>query len=264
MSIGLLVLYAALAVVALWLVAELLLQNRAPLHWRGVALGGFLLVVAGMAIRSVPVIGAGAVAFATGQVFVTLAVKRGTTHSWSLRSTDGALPGPLAKVPLLSAATGGEAAVAAVAVPVVGEVGPIEEPEHAVLPEPVDEDDFGVYEPGTGYRQQESPEQQVYPQYGEQQQWQQQPASGYEHEQQGGYQNAGYQQQGWDDQGYPQQQPQQPYQDPYWQQQEHQQHQQQAYDQAQYQPEYGIPQQPNHQQQGYEYYQQPQTWTQQQ
>ncbi|MDH6134749.1 hypothetical protein P3T37_004158 [Kitasatospora sp. MAA4] len=250
MSIGLLVLYAALAVVALWLVAELLLQNRAPLHWRGVALGGFLLVVAGMAIRSVPVIGAGAVAFATGQVFVTLAVKRGTTRSWSLRASDGALPGPLAKVPLLSAATGGEAAVAAVAVPVVGEVGPIEEPEQGILPEPLTEDDFGVYET-PGYLQdspqeEPQPQQQSYPQYGEQQQWQQQPVQG--------YQDAGYQQ-GWDgQQGYPQQQQ---YQDPYWQPQQQQQYQ----DPAQYQQDYGIPHQQGYEQQ---HYQQPESWTQQQ
>lgn len=253
MSIGSLVLDAALAVVGLWLTAELLLQNRAPLHWRGVALGGFALVVAGMAIRSVPVIGAGALAFATGQVFVTLAVKAGRTQAWSLRAADGALPGPLAKVPLLSAATGGQEAVAEAVVPSVGEVGPIEESADEVLPEPVvdADDEFGVYETA-GYPEQQhqqhqsQPGQQGYQPYGDQQQWQQQPAPGYE---QGGYP----QQQEY---GYYQQSQQQPYQDPYWQQQ----HQQQPYDPAQYQPEYGIPQQP----QTYEYYQQPETWHQQQ
>ncbi|MDH6110021.1 hypothetical protein P3T36_005747 [Kitasatospora sp. MAP12-15] len=256
MSIGLLVLYAALAAVALWLIAELLLQNRAPLHWRGVALGGFVLVVAGMAIRSVPLIGAGALAFATGQVFVTLAVKSGKSRAWSLRSADGALPGPLAKVPLLSAATSGEPTVAAVAaaVPVVGEVGPIEdaEHEHEAVPDPLAGDEYGVYEPTAEYQQeqpqQQQPEQHGYQPYGDQQQWQQQPVPGYE---QGGYP----QQQNYE---YYQQQPQQPYQDPYWQQQ--QQQQQQPYDPAQYQPEYGVPQQP----QSYEYYQQPETWHQQQ
>lgn len=35
MGIGYLLLYAALAAVALWLIAELLLQNRAP--WSGAA-----------------------------------------------------------------------------------------------------------------------------------------------------------------------------------------------------------------------------------
>lgn len=67
MGIGMLALYAALAVVALWLLAELLLQNRAPLHWRALALGGFLLVAAGMAVHLVPVIAVGALAFAAGR-----------------------------------------------------------------------------------------------------------------------------------------------------------------------------------------------------
>ncbi|MFJ8040964.1 hypothetical protein ACIRBX_10725 [Kitasatospora sp. NPDC096147] len=129
MSVGYLVLYAALGVVALWLVAELLLQSRAPLHWRAVALAGFLLVPVGMSLSSVPVIGAGAAGFALGQVMVTLSVKRGYTSGWSLRRADGELPGALAKVPLLSAATGGEdPAAEAVAVAKVGEVGPVEEP----------------------------------------------------------------------------------------------------------------------------------------
>ncbi len=132
MGIGYLVLYVALAVVALWLVAELLLQNRAPLHWRVLALAGFLGVVAGMALGSVVVIGAGAVLFALGQVFVTLSVKRGYRDGWSLRKSDGALPGPLAKVPLLSAATGGEDVAEPVVVQHVGEVGEIEAEEAAV------------------------------------------------------------------------------------------------------------------------------------
>ena len=126
MGIGHLLLYAALAVVACWLLAELLLQNRAPLHWRAVALGGFLGVVAGMAAGSVVVIGAGALLFALGQVFVTLSVKRGYRAGWSLRRADGALPGPLARVPLLSAATGGEDVAEPVVVQQVGEVGAVE------------------------------------------------------------------------------------------------------------------------------------------
>lgn len=217
MGIGLLVLYAALAVVAFWLIAELLLQNRAPLHWRGLVLAGFLLVVAGMTQRSVPLIGAGAAAFAAGQVLVTLSVKRGYVAGWSLRAADGSLPGPLRKVPLLSAATGG-AAVAAVVVaaPLVGEVGPIEEPEVEVIPEPVfaevSLEEYGVYD--AVY--QEQPQQQ-YVQY-DQQQWQQQPVYGYENYQQ----------------------PQQPqYQDPYWEQQQQQYGipQQQTYDYYQQQPQ---------------------------
>ncbi|WP_406197744.1 hypothetical protein OH807_12785 [Kitasatospora sp. NBC_01560] len=137
MGIGYLLLYAALAVVALWLVAELLLQNRAPVHWRALALAGFLGVPAGMAAGSVLVIGAGAAAFAAGQTLVTLSVKRGYAAGWSLRKADGGLPGPLAKVPLLGALTGGAAVAAAVAADRIGTVSAVEEtPE----PSPVRED----------------------------------------------------------------------------------------------------------------------------
>jgi len=224
MSTGYLLLHVALAVVALWLVAELLLQNRAPLLWRAVALTGFACVVVGMQLQSVPVIGLGAAGFALGQTFVTLAVKRGRPVGWSLRRPDGSLPGPLAKVPLLSAATGG-VAVAAVAVetPLVGEVGPIEdEPEPGGLgyEELQELESDGVYaqEPAAAYYQ---PQADGYYQQGayipEQQQWQQQPvAYGYDQYGQPVYQdpygNWGYaqpQQQAYP--GIPQQQTQQSY-----------------------------------------------------
>ncbi|MFJ5882212.1 hypothetical protein [Kitasatospora cineracea] len=144
MSVGYLLLYGALALVALWLTAELLLQHRAPLHWRALALLGFLGVVAGMRTSSLPVIAAGAAAFGLGQVLVTGSVKRGRPVGWSLRRPDGALPGPLAKVPLLAAATGAPAAAAAEPEPVapVGEVGPIED-------EPADPFD----DPSAGYQE---------------------------------------------------------------------------------------------------------------
>ncbi|MFJ5231648.1 hypothetical protein ACIQBJ_17360 [Kitasatospora sp. NPDC088391] len=170
MGIGYLLLYGALAVVALWLTAELLLQNRAALHWRALALGGFLGVVLGMAMSSVLVIAAGAGAFAVGQAMVTASVKRGRPVGWSLRGADGGLPGPLARVPLLAAATGGAAVVAeeAAAVEPVGEVGPVED-------EPVDEQpyayqefqelDAGVYADGPAVQQE----------YVQQQQWVAQP-----------------------------------------------------------------------------------------
>ncbi|MGW4807505.1 hypothetical protein [Kitasatospora sp. NPDC004272] len=138
MGIGYLLLYGALGLVALWLTAELLLQNRAPLHWRALALLGFLGVVAGMLSSSVAAIVAGAAGFGLGQLMVTNSVKRGRPVGWSLRRSDGRLPGPLAKVPLLSAATGGTAAEAVAAQPVapVGEVGPVED-------ESADHRDFG-------------------------------------------------------------------------------------------------------------------------
>ncbi|GAA1413469.1 hypothetical protein GCM10009639_66670 [Kitasatospora putterlickiae] len=285
MGIGYLLLYVALAVVALWLVAELLFQNRAPLHWRGLALAGFLAVAGGMAIGSVPVIGAGAALFAIGQTFVTLSVKRGYAAGWSLRAADGSLPGPLAKVPLLGALTGGGAAVAATAVVVeqVGEVGAVEEP-----PAPVEETAVeqtaafamqelaadGVYA-AAYYEQQQTellhavPQQDAYAAYQEpqpqqqpygydQQQHQQwQPAFGYDQT------YAAYQQQepyGYDQQ--PQPDPyaayQQPQQQPYgYDQQQHQQHQQWQPEQ----PVNGIPQQPQYDQYGYQ--QHPPTWQQQ-
>ncbi|MFE6865155.1 hypothetical protein ACFVFS_01215 [Kitasatospora sp. NPDC057692] len=298
MGIGYLLLYAALAVVALWLVAELLFQNRAPLHWRGLALAGFLAVAGGMAIGSVPVIGAGAAMFAVGQTFVTLSVKRGYAAGWSLRAADGSLPGPLAKVPLLGALTGGGAvAAAAVAVEQVGEVGAVEEaPAAAPAAEETAVEQTaafemqelaadGVYAPAY-YEQQQTellqaiPQQDAYTeayqagydpaqqQYGyDQQQWQpaqQQPAFGYD-QGYGGYpqqdQYGGYQQQPDPYGGYPQQQQQQQQQQYGY---DHQQQWQPAQPAQPEQPITGIPQQPQQPQYDqYGYQQQHPTWQQQ-
>ncbi|KDN86357.1 hypothetical protein [Kitasatospora cheerisanensis] len=221
MGIGHLFLYGALALVAVWLVAELLLQNRAALHWRALALAGFLGVVAGMTQSSVPVIVAGAGAFAAGQAMVTMSVKRGRPVGWSLRRADGGLPGPLAKVPLLAAATGGAtvAAAAAVAAPKVGEVGPVEvEPvvEEPYAYEEFQELDAGIYadEP-VGYQQQQyeqpqQPEQQQYyyqqPDYGYQQQAYQEYQDPYAQQWQQQPQLIGYDQYGQPVYQYPQQQ----------------------------------------------------------
>ncbi|MFI2610018.1 hypothetical protein [Kitasatospora sp. NPDC018619] len=286
MGIGYLLLYAALAVVALWLLAEVLLQNRAPLHWRVLALAGFLGVAAGMALGSVVVIGAGAALFAVGQAFVTLAVKRGHRSGWSLRKPDGSLPGPLARVPLLGALTGGAAAVAAAAATRrrVGEVSAVEEaPAPAAAPEPVPDEvpeveqtaafemqelaQDGVYAPGYYEQQQPQPQPQdpyaaAYQSGYDQQQWQtqQQPAFAYDQQQAYG--------------GYPQHQ-QDPYggyqqQDPYagyhqqpqaWDPNAQQQQQQQQQQQWQPHPEQhvqGIPQQPVHDEN--HGYQQQNTW----
>ncbi|WP_405013744.1 hypothetical protein [Kitasatospora sp. NBC_01539] len=194
MGIGYLLLYAALAAVALWLIAELLLQNRAPLVWRGTALGGFLTVVAGMALQSVLVIGVGAAAFAVGQVFVTASVKRGVAVGRSLRGPDGSLPAPLARIPLLAAATGGAAGTpdAAVApVPVVGEVGPIEPERPGAAYAGVEEiaADDGVYTEQQPWQQEQVEQQQFWA-------YQQQPV------QQDAYgQQAAYAQQAGHDQG---------------------------------------------------------------
>ncbi|MFJ4679423.1 hypothetical protein [Kitasatospora sp. NPDC088783] len=239
MGIGYLLLYGALALVALWLTAELLLQHRAPLHWRALALLGFLGVVAGMRTSSLPVIAAGAAAFALGQVRVTGSVKRGRPVGWSLRRPDGALPGPLAKVPLLAAATGAPAAAATVPEPVVpvGEVGPVEDEPFEPF-EPLDgrsaayeefqqldagvyADDPGAYQvppqPQYGQAQQGYGYQQQDPGHGYQEQWaaqpQYQPQPQYQQPQQPQWQLIGYDQYG------------QPvYQDPYTQQQYQQPH----------------------------------------
>ncbi|MGW3072111.1 hypothetical protein [Kitasatospora sp. NPDC001132] len=293
MGIGYLLLYAALAVVALWLVAEVLLQNRAPVHWRVLALAGFLGVAVGMVLGSVVVIGAGAALFAVGQTFVTLSVRRGYQTGWSLRKPDGSLPGPLAKVPLLGALTGGTAAVAAAAATRkrVGEVSAVEEtPEPLPVPDEVPEVEQtaafemqelaqdGVYA-SAYYEQQPQVQHQPQDPYAgayqagyDQQQWQTQQQPAFDYEQQP-YEQSSYDQQSYG--GYPQQQ-QDPYggypqQDPYagYQQPQHQQPQhQQAWDQnaqpqQQWQPQpdpnvQGIPQQPTYDQN--HGYQQQHTW----
>ena len=82
---GYTVLYIAFGVVALWLLGEVLLQYKARLRWRLLAFAGFLGVVLGVYLPSVIVIGAGAVAFATGQTFVTLSYRKGFSTGWAIR-----------------------------------------------------------------------------------------------------------------------------------------------------------------------------------
>ncbi|QES50534.1 hypothetical protein DEJ50_24605 [Streptomyces venezuelae] len=82
---GMYVLYGAFGLVALWLLAEVLLQYKARLRWRLLAFTGFLGVVAGVILPSVPVIGAGAGAFAIGQTLVTLSFRKGFVAGWALR-----------------------------------------------------------------------------------------------------------------------------------------------------------------------------------
>ncbi|MEU1122707.1 hypothetical protein ABZ371_03765 [Streptomyces sp. NPDC005899] len=84
------VLYIAFAVVALWLLGEVLLQYKARLRWRLLAFTGFLGVVLGVLIPSVLVIVLGAVAFATGQTYVTLSFRRGFSTGWALGGNPGA------------------------------------------------------------------------------------------------------------------------------------------------------------------------------
>ena len=83
------VLYIAFAIVALWLLGEVLLQFKARLRWRVLAFVGFLGVAGGVAMREVVVIVLGAIAFGTGQAFVTLSYKRGFSTGWALGGRPG-------------------------------------------------------------------------------------------------------------------------------------------------------------------------------
>ncbi|MFE2284953.1 hypothetical protein ACFXDJ_12370 [Streptomyces sp. NPDC059443] len=91
---GMTVLYIAFGFVALWLLAEVLMQYKARLRWRLLAFAGFLGVVAGVALPSVLVIAAGAGAFAVGQTLVTLSFRKGFVAGWALRR--GKAPAPQA------------------------------------------------------------------------------------------------------------------------------------------------------------------------
>lgn len=82
-------LYIAFGIVALWLLGEVLLQYKARLRWRLVAFVGFLGVVFGVLLPNVLVIGAGAVAFAVGQTYVTLSFRRGFSTGWALGGSPG-------------------------------------------------------------------------------------------------------------------------------------------------------------------------------
>ncbi|WP_432115852.1 hypothetical protein [Streptomyces sp. S1] len=84
------VLYIAFGAVALWLLGEVLLQYKARLRWRVLAFCGFLFVVLGVLLPSVPVIVAGALAFAVGQTYVTLSFRRGFSTGWAIGGNPGA------------------------------------------------------------------------------------------------------------------------------------------------------------------------------
>ncbi|MEV3930735.1 MULTISPECIES: hypothetical protein [unclassified Streptomyces] len=83
------VLYIAFGIVALWLLGEVLLQYKARLRWRLLAFAGFLGVVLGVLIASVLVIAVGAIAFATGQTYVTLSFRRGFSTGWAIGGSPG-------------------------------------------------------------------------------------------------------------------------------------------------------------------------------
>ncbi|MFC8079685.1 hypothetical protein ACFUN8_29625 [Streptomyces sp. NPDC057307] len=84
------VLYIAFGIVALWLLGEVLLQYKARLRWRLLAFTGFVGVVLGVLLASVPVIAIGAIAFAVGQTYVTLSFRRGFSTGWAIGGSPGA------------------------------------------------------------------------------------------------------------------------------------------------------------------------------
>ncbi|KPI05092.1 hypothetical protein OV450_0396 [Actinobacteria bacterium OV450] len=119
---GMTVLYIAFGFVALWLLAEVLMQYKARLRWRLLAFAGFLGVVAGVVLPSVPVIGLGAAAFAVGQTLVTLSFRKGFEAGWALRKggkpvrqtrrrrAGGPRPGPALEVTALEYGSDGTTA----------------------------------------------------------------------------------------------------------------------------------------------------------
>jgi hypothetical protein len=168
------VLYIAFGVVALWLLGEVLLQYKARLRWRLLAFTGFLGVVLGVLLPSVPVIGAGAVAFAIGQTYVTLSFRRGFSTGWAIggrpgasrrRKAGAAAPaGPTLEVSDLAYEEQGPTAAETTAVyapePLpddTGQYGVYGEPAPTTQAAPADSYDgtFGAY-PATGYDQQDT------------------------------------------------------------------------------------------------------------
>ncbi|MEU1792113.1 hypothetical protein ABZ553_40825 [Streptomyces sparsogenes] len=135
------VLYIAFGIVALWLLGEVLLQYKARLRWRLLAFTGFLGVVVGVLIPSVWVIGAGAIAFAAGQTYVTLSFRRGFAAGWALRGVPGLSRGERESAPPPPDAEPTLEVSDLEAVPV-----PQQEPT-AYQPEPLPDDtgEYGVY-----------------------------------------------------------------------------------------------------------------------
>ncbi|MFI1651936.1 hypothetical protein ACH4XT_34120 [Streptomyces avidinii] len=141
---GMTVLYIAFGFVALWLLAEVLMQYKARLRWRLLAFAGFLGVVAGVVLPSVLVIGAGAAAFAVGQTLVTLSFRKGFVAGWALRR--GSEPAPQQTRRRRSAGTKQEPALRVTALEYEDANGAAAErplrdaPEAVYSPEPVPED----------------------------------------------------------------------------------------------------------------------------
>ena len=203
------VLYIAFGIVALWLLGEVLLQYKARLRWRLLAFAGFLGVVLGVLIASVLVIIVGAVAFATGQTYVTLSFRRGFSTGWAIGGSPGESRrrrGTGATKPTLEV-SGLEYEGASQQ----GAPQQAEAPSAVYAPEPLPDDtgQYGIYNDpapaGGGDRQDQHGEQQ-YAAYDPYTGYGQQPAQdSYGYGGHGGYQDQGqgpYQEQGQDQGAY--------------------------------------------------------------
>jgi hypothetical protein len=151
--VGWTVLYIAFGLVALWLLGEVLLQYKARLRWRLLAFAGFLGVVVGVLLASVPVIVLGTLAFATGQTFVTLSFRRGFSTGWAMgggpgesRRRRGGGEGAAVKEPTL------EVSDLEVSGPGYDQPPPAPPAPSVYEPQPLPDDtgQYGVYG-GTGY-----------------------------------------------------------------------------------------------------------------
>ena len=155
------VLYIAFAIVALWLLGEVLLQYKARLRWRVLAFAGFLGVVGGVALREVVVIVLGALAFGTGQTFVTLSYKRGFSTGWALGGRPGSSrrrrsAAPRVTEPVLEVTPVEEEPVAAAAPgygrPEGGQPGPgPAEPIYQPVPMHEDSGEYPLYDGQSAY-----------------------------------------------------------------------------------------------------------------
>ncbi|MER6120488.1 hypothetical protein [Streptomyces sp. NPDC001743] len=164
------VLYIAFGIVALWLLGEVLLQYKARLRWRLLAFTGFVGVVIGVLLPSVFVIAVGAIAFATGQTYVTLSFRRGFSTGWAIGGSPGASRrrrgGAVDREPTLQVS---DLEVEHDAqTPAQPEASPHSEPAAVYAPEPLPDDtgQYGVYtDSGRQEQHQESRQPEGQPQY---------------------------------------------------------------------------------------------------
>ncbi|MFF0071615.1 hypothetical protein [Streptomyces sp. NPDC005494] len=190
------VLYIAFGIVALWLLGEVLLQYKARLRWRLLAFAGFLGVVLGVLIPSVLVIALGAIAFATGQTYVTLSFRRGFSTGWAI----GGSPGESRRRRGGAAQGGAKPTLEVSGLEYEGAPEPQAAPSAVYEPQPMPDDtgQYGIYtdESRTGGGRQDQHDQHGQDQHGAQPQYAAyDPYNGYEQPSQDPYTQGGYESQ---------------------------------------------------------------------